>query len=266
MRSRCLRTLVAALLLAACAVALASARAENKVIRWATNPNYPPYDWAVDDQHYAGAASELLKLIAPAGYALREVMVPWGRAQEMAKRGEIDLLVNLRITPERSEWLQFSQQPTFYNPIVVFMRRERAIPFKSWDELKPLRGGVTIGDAFGNGFDEYLKAQLSVEAIPNMSGNFHKLESDRIDYFVSGYYMGLAWLAQAGFGERIVALQPPISQNYIHLAFSRLSPHRHLLPGIDRRLAALNADGTLDRLLKEQLAIFSAQPRAVFGE
>ena len=266
MRSGWLRTLVAALSLIAFSTPGGLVRAQDKVISWATNPNYPPYDWAVDDQHYAGAASELLKLIAPRGYALREVVVPWVRAQEMAKRGEIDLLINLRITPERSEWLQFSKHPTFYNPIVVFMRRERAIPFKSWDELKPLRGGVTIGDAFGNGFDEYLKDHLSVEAIPNMSGNFRKLDAGRIDYFVSGYYMGMAWLAQAGLQEHIVALQPPISQNHIHLGFSRLSPYRHLLPDIDRRLAALNADGTLDRLLKEQLAHFSAQPRAVFGE
>ena len=266
MRSGWLYTLVAALSLIALAAPGDSVRAQDKVLRWATNPSYPPYDWAVDDQHYAGAASELLKLITPAGYVLREVVVPWVRAQDMARRGEIDLLINLRITAERSAWMQFSQNPTFYNPIVVFMRRDRAIPFTSWDELKSLRGGVTIGDAFGNGFDEYLKANLSVEAISNMSGNFRKLDAGRIDYFVSGYYMGLAWLAQAGLGERIVALQPPISQNYIHLGFSRLSPHRHLLPEIDRRLAALNADGTLERLLKEQLALFSARPRAVFGE
>ena len=266
MRSGWLRMLVAALSLFASPTPGGLANAQDNVIRWATNPNYPPYDWAIDEQHYAGAASELLKLVAPAGYELREVLVPWVRAQEMARRGEIDLLVNVRITPERSVWLQFSKNPTFYNPIVVFMRRDRTIPLKSWDELKPLRGGVTMGDAFGNGFDEYLKASLSVEAIPNMSGNFRKLNAGRIDYFVSGYYMGMAWLAQAGLQERIVALQPPISKNYIHLGFSRLSPHAHLLPGIDRRLAELNADGTLDRLLKEQLAIFSAQPRAVFGE
>ena len=266
MRSGCLRTLVAALFLIALAALPGHLRAQDKVIRWATNPNYPPYDWAVDDQHYAGAASELLALIIPDGYVLRDVMVPWVRAQEMARRGEIDLLVNLRVTPERSAWLQFSKNPTFYNPIVVFMRQDRVIPFKSWDELKPLRGGETIGDAFGNGFDEYLKANLAVDAIPNMSGNFRKLNSGRIDYFVSGYYMGMAWLAQAGLQQQIVALQPPISQDSIHLGFSKRSPYLHLLPAIDRRLAALRADGTLDRLLKEQLAKFSATPRAVFAE
>jgi polar amino acid transport system substrate-binding protein len=85
-------------------------------------------------------------------------------------------------TPERSQWLKFSIHPTLYNPITVFMRKENVIPFKSWDELKPLRGGVTSGDSFGNGFDEYLKENLKVEVISNMSGNFLKLNSERIDY------------------------------------------------------------------------------------
>lgn len=257
------RTLAGVFLLAVCT---AASWAQDKVISWATNPQYPPYDWAVSDSEYGGAAPALLALLAPKGYVFRPVVVPWARAQEMARRGEIDLLVNLRITPERSAWLQFSNNPTFYNPIVVFMRKAEALPLKSWDELKPLRGGVTIGDAFGNGFDEFLKQQLKVDAIPNMSGNFRKLESGRIDYFVSGYYMGMAWLAQAGWQDRIVALTPPISKNYIHLGFSKRSPHLDLLPAIDRKLAQLGADGTLDRLLQEQAAQFAQKPQLAFPE
>lgn len=240
--------------------------AQEKVITWATNPQYPPYGWAISDTDYAGACNELLSLITPAGYVFRSVMVPWARAQEMARRGEIDLLINLRITPERSTWLKFSSNPTFFNPIVVFMRKDKAIPFKSWDELKPLRGGVTIGDAFGNGFDEFLKDKLDVDAIPNVGGNFRKLNAGRIDYFVSGYYMGLAWLASAGLGDRITALSPPISSTYIHLGFSRLSPHLGVLPEIDRQLALLGANGTLTRMLDEQLKKFSDTPRPVFSE
>ena len=240
--------------------------AQEKVITWATNPQYPPYDWATDDKGYAGACVELLSLITPKGYVFKPVVVPWSRAQEMAKRGEIDMLINLRITPERSEWLEFSINPTFINPIAVFVRKDKTIPFKSWDELKPLRGGVTLGDAFGNGFDEYLKANLTVDVISNMSGNFLKLNSGRIDYFVSGYYMGEAWLAQAGFQDRIVALSPPISNTSIHLGFSKLSRYLETLPEIDQHLSRLRADGTLDRMLAAHSKAFSSHPVHVFAE
>ena len=240
--------------------------AQEKVITWATNSNYPPYDWAINDSEYAGACAELLPLIAPKGYLFRAVVVPWARAQEMAKRGEIDMLVNIRVTAERSKWLDFSINPTFPNPIVVFMRKDKAVPFKSWDELKPLQGGVTLGDAFGNGFDEYLANNLKVEVIQNMSGNFSKLNAGRIDYFVSGYYMGMAFLAHAEYREHITAISPPISNNSIHLGFSKLSRHRGVLPEIDRNLEKLGRDGTLNRMLKTHLKKFSETSQSVFSD
>ena len=80
-----------------------NAFAEDRVITWATNPKYPPFDWSVNNSEYEGACTHLLSLIIPSGYTLRPIMVPWVRAQKMAAEGNIDLLVNLRITPERSE-------------------------------------------------------------------------------------------------------------------------------------------------------------------
>ncbi|MEI7432057.1 MAG: transporter substrate-binding domain-containing protein [Betaproteobacteria bacterium] len=240
--------------------------AQEKTITWATNSNYPPYDWAKNDSEYAGACVELLSLIAPKGYVFRAVVTPWARAQEMVKRGEIDMLVNIRITPERSKWLDFSNNPTFPNPIVVFMRKDKVLPFKSWDELKPLQGGVTLGDAFGNGFDSYMTNNLKVEVIQNMSGNFAKLNAGRIDYFVSGYYMGMAFLSHAEYRDQITALSPPISKNSIHLGFSKLSPHRDVLPEIDRNLAKLGKDGTLNKILKSHLKKFAETTQPVFSE
>jgi polar amino acid transport system substrate-binding protein len=194
----------------------------------------------------------------PNGYTLEPVMVPWLRAQEMARAGRIDLLVNIRITPERSAWLTFSRNPTFSNPIVVFMRRDRQIPFRSWDELQPLLGGTALGDNYGNGFDEYLAAKLTTQSAPTMVENFRKLDAGRIDYFVSGYYMGHAWLQLSGLDRRIVALDPPVSDNSINLAFNKKSPHVGLLPEIDRNLARLQADGTPDRLLRKYLKVYAA--------
>jgi polar amino acid transport system substrate-binding protein len=235
----------------------ATLMAQDKVITWATNPNYPPYDWSVNDTEYAGACVDLLRSIAPKGYVFRAIVVPWARAQEMAKHGEIDMLVNIRITLERQKWLEFSNNPTFPNPIVVFMRKDKTIPLKSWDELKVLQGGATLGDAFGTEFDEYLAKNLKVDVIANMGGNFAKLNLGRIDYFVSGYYMGLAFLSHSEYGDRIVALNPPVSNTSINLAFSKLSPHRQVLPEIDRNLAKLSADGTLNKLLKTHLQKYS---------
>ena len=240
--------------------------AQEKIITWATNPRYPPYDWAINKSDYEGACTHLLELIIPDRYSLQPIVVPWARAQLMAQQGSIDLLVNLRITPERSQWLTFSQNPTFPNPIAIFMREDKAIPLKTWEELVPLVGGITIGDAFGNGFDEYLKDRLKIEPISNAANNFRKLDLGRIDYFVTGYYMGLAMIRSAGMQDRIVALKPFVSNQPIHLGFSKHSPHTALLPEIDRRLAQLAKDGTLSRILESHIQEAHRIPFSAFYE
>jgi polar amino acid transport system substrate-binding protein len=239
------------------------AQAQDKLVTWATNPAYPPYDWVNAQGAYDGAAAEVLELVLPAGYKLEPSMVPWKRAQELAKSGKVDLLVNFRKTPERETWLQFSVNPTFSNPVAIFVREDRRISFANWDQLKGLKGGVSLGDTFGNGFDEYLAKNLTVEVAPSVNENFKKLDAGRIDWFVSGVYMGLAWLSQASL-HPIVALTPYVSNDSIYLGMSKLSPHLDLLADIDRKLAALKADGTLDRLLARNLKKFYASPAGAF--
>lgn len=227
--------------------------ANPKVITWATNPDYPPYDWTNEDGTYAGAAALLLDLICPSDFEFQQVIVPWIRAQAMAKDGRIDVLVNIRITPERSEWLEFSKNPTFPNPIAIFMLEEKAVPLKSWEELLPLRGGIAKGDYFGNGFDQYLRESLQWIEVPAAGNAFQMLSANRIDYFVSGKYMGLAWLGRNPQSQKIVPLDTLVSDNWIHLGFSKKSAHLDLLPSIDRCLEKLRLNGMLEVLLDRAL-------------
>ena len=114
-------------------------------------------------------------MVMPPGIELKPVIYPWKRSMLMAEKGELDLLVSLRITPERSKYLKFTSHRAFPNPIVVFARKDRQFPYKSWKDLKSLKGGVALGDTFGGGFDEYWKNEIHVEVAPSM--NFLKLEA-----------------------------------------------------------------------------------------
>jgi polar amino acid transport system substrate-binding protein len=69
-----------------------------------------------------------------------------------------------------------------------------------------------------------LAAKLKTESAKTMVENFKKLDANRIDWFVSSNYMGLAWLAQTKTANKIVALKPAVSSNFIHTSFSKKSP------------------------------------------
>lgn len=220
---------------------------------YAANPSYPPYHWKVSDSAYDGASIELLELVVPPGVALKPLVLPWKRALEWARLGKVDLLVSLRITPERAEYLKFTTHRAFPNPIVVFVRADRSFTFNSWADLKGKRGGISLGDTFGNGFDEYLRDELTIEVAPTMENNFIKLEAGRIDYFVTSKFVGRAYATLHPQGEKFAALPPAISEMDIHFGFSRASPCAALSEQVSRRLRELDRLGVPEQLLTKYL-------------
>lgn len=233
---------------------------ECRTVVYSTNPQYPPYDWSVGTEGFDGASIELLKMSMPPGIALKAAVYPWKRSMYLAEQGEIDLLVSLRITPERSGYLTFTSHRAFPNPIVVFVRKDKKIRFKSWKDLKNLKGGISAGDTFGGGFDEYWRAELTMEDAPTMRENFRKLDSGRIDYFVTSYYVGAAYLAKNPPEHEIASLSPAITTLDIHFGFSKRSPCAALVDSVSKRLTELDAAGIPEKLLNKYLKRYTKAP------
>jgi polar amino acid transport system substrate-binding protein len=261
-----MKTLFAVLLCLCMAASAADATAATAdraractTIAYSANPQYPPYHWAANEARLDGASVELLRLVIPQGIGLKPVVLPWKRVLAEAESGAIDLVVSLRVTPGRSRSLAFTSHRSFPNPIVIFMRRDRRIPLRSWAELKPLRGGVSRGDKFGGGFDEYLARELKVEEAPTMENNFRKLEQGRIDYFVTGKYTGETYCAGHGMGQTIVSLDPPVSDEGIHFGFSKASPCAALVEQVSERLRELDERGVLEELLRKHMRLYLRQ-------
>ncbi|GAB3257204.1 transporter substrate-binding domain-containing protein [Chitinimonas naiadis] len=228
---------------------------------YATNPKYPPYGWAEDEVRYQGAAVALLKLVAPANVTLQPAFYPWKRALSMAESGEIDLLLALRITPDRQRYLSFTRSRAFHNPIVVFVAANSPIRTAEWPGLAAYRGAVSAGDFFGSGFDEYLKTSLKVEVAPTMVENFKKLRAGRVDYFVTGEQLGRAYLrnTEGALSGSIVALKPAISDGDIHFGFSKKSACLGLLEAMDEKLEQLDRKGVPAKLLDEAMEQFAGR-------
>jgi len=160
-------------------------------------------------------------------------------------------VLSLRITPEREKYLKFVPYRAFPNPIVVFARRDSNLVFHRWEDLGGRPGGVSAGDTFGGGFDEYWKDHLTVQVADTLVENFKKLESGRIDWFVTSRWVGLAYLKAHPPKVPIDVVGAPISNEGIHFGFSARSPWVSLIPLIDQRLEALDRQGALDRLLTQ---------------
>jgi len=239
----------------ACSAWAASA-ADAIVLSYSGNPDYPPYHWCRDHQGLTGASVEQLQLILPAKVKLRPQLYPWKRVLQRAENGQIDIVLPLRINAERARYLRFSQNPAFENPIAIFVRKGQNIPYQGWHSLKPYRGGISLGDIFGDGFDQYLAANLTVENAQDMESNFRKLELGRIDYFITGRYVGIAYLKKRQLANIIVDLPEPVSVSKIHIGFGKHVPDG-VIKEIDKALKKMADNGAATALLKKWVNIYA---------
>jgi polar amino acid transport system substrate-binding protein len=215
------------------------------------DPEYPPLVW-FDGQTMRGTTIEIATAVAhrlDLPYDVRYVG-PFPRVLLAARNGEIDLISEMKDTPERQAYVAFPSTPIFVNPIAVFARRAHPIAFTKWDDLIGRRGGITLANKFGGGFDEFLAQHLTIEDAPRLESGFAMLAKDRIDYFVTGYYPGLAYLIRANEEQEFVALEPYVTASDNFLGVAKKSHCIGRLADIDAALAELTRSGELQRIFQ----------------
>lgn len=214
------------------------------------DPDYPPFSW-YDGRAMHGAAIEIAqKAFEHAGIPFEVRYVgPFNRVLQSAKNGSVDLVAELKDTPERREYLAFSGVAIFNNPVAVFVRGDRKLAYREWKDLAGLHGGITLGNKFGGGFDEFLAQSLSVESANSIASNFAKLELGRIDYFVNSYYPALSYLEREHRGGQFKALQPFVTESSNFAAWAKGSPCLAKAGEFDRTLNDMLKSGEIRRIL-----------------
>ena len=153
--------------------------------------------------------------------------------------------------------------PALANPIAVFSARDRDFTFNSRNDLIGLRGGITRGAIIGAGIDEFLKEKLIIEEANTPKNNFDKLALGRLDYFITGYYSGMAMLLKSGDEDKFVAKRPFLSDVPNFLVLTKRGKCADKLEAIDARLAALKKNGVLDELIQASFHKWKSNPVAI---
>ncbi len=252
------RTLLSFVLLSSLLGANKAQAEECLQVVMSAHPDYPPYHWR-EGRHIVGASIELTsKILVDLGIPYSTPYIgPWKRVLNVAKQGKLDMVLALKKTKERQEYLDFTSAPAFRNPFAIFVLRDRKFTYRHWQDLVGRKGGKNAGDRYGNAFDLYAKQHLTLDESYSAERNFQKLIYGRIDYFIHGRYVGLAHLAADDPGHRIEVLDTNINEGFIHSAFTKNSPCRYLLPEISQRYTELLANGEAEKILQKNVERWS---------
>lgn len=211
--------------------------------------DYQPLSW-FDGKELRGAAEAIV------GAALDRIGLPFEiryvgpfkRTLAAAETGEVDVIAELKKTPEREVFLAFPSTAIFVNPVAVFTRRNRNLNLPRREDLVGLRGGIVLANLFGGDLDAFLQQRLSIEEVPRLDLGLKMVELGRLDYFITGYYPGMSYLIDQGW-EASYAVQRPFltaTDNFVGIA--RMSRCFAELGALDATLAKMARDGEIQRL------------------
>ncbi|QPK61722.1 EAL domain-containing protein [Methylomonas sp. LL1] len=94
--------------------------ATHPVIRVGIDRDFPPYEWIDQNGNYVGMAADYIKLLETKLGIRFEIIGDrsWMEIMDMARRGQLDMLSAAVKTPERAQYLTFTQ-PFKAGPVVI---------------------------------------------------------------------------------------------------------------------------------------------------
>ncbi len=212
--------------------------------------HWPPF--TDDTLVNGGLATDIVSTaLARAGYASGYEQVPWARALLGIDEGRYDVLVNAWYNEDRTRYGQFSGE-YLTNRIRFLKRKDAPIDYSNLQELHTYPIAVVRGYAYSAVFD----ADTAMQKVPvhNFAMGVRMLAADRVKLTLEDEYVAKYYLARESAKVRnsVEFLPKPLSENSLHILVSLKNPqHEQIIAGFDKAIAAMKADGSYEKLLRE---------------
>ncbi|MFA5215931.1 diguanylate cyclase domain-containing protein [Sulfuricurvum sp.] len=177
---------------------------EHHLIKVGMDPDYAPYEWIDKDGNHVGMVVDYMhRLEKKLGLHFEIVKnKPWTELLKMAKNGELDMITSIVKTPERSEYLTFSE-PYRDTPTIIIDNGEGSF-IGSLKQLSNKRVSVEKG---------YFMEEF-------MKNNYPKIHLITAPSTIEALKMVVDGVADAYVGDANVADYTIKSNNYNTLRFS----------------------------------------------
>ncbi|MCW8887171.1 MAG: transporter substrate-binding domain-containing protein [Motiliproteus sp.] len=230
-----------------------------KVLSATGNSEYPPYLWREDKggSGLLGSNRIIMDEIAKrlgVSIDLQDVG-SWARAQEMAKKGHIDLIAGAFYTVPRIQYMDYVYPAFLDTTSVVWKKQGQTINYSNREDLIPMMGVTVINNSFGQVFDEFAKDSLNIEYVASLEQAFKMIDHKRADYVLYEKNPGLAYANIWGMGGRVEAMEPAISSEGLYLTISHRSKcNTGALRGrLAKVIQEMTAEGFMQKALQQGL-------------
>ena len=174
----------------------------------------------------------------------------WDEVQAKARSGDVDVLVAAYKTTERETYMVYSD-PYTTDPVVIYVARGKAFPFDSWNVLVGKKGIAMVGDSYGQSFDDFAAANLSLRRVSSTAEAYDLVAKGEGDYFLYSLYAGDDHLKKTGTAAQFESLPKYVNEENFYITISKKSPYTTYLTLINQEIAKHKADGSIAALINQ---------------
>ena len=138
------------------------------------------------------------------------------------------------------------------NRVRFLKRKDTPIEFNNLHQLHTFPIAVVRGYAYSQAFDD----DVSLQKVPvhSFAMAVRMVAADRVKLTLEDEFVARYYLARESFKVRnsVEFLPKPLSENSLHILVSLKNPqHEQIVAGFDREIAAMKADGSYEKLLRQ---------------
>ncbi|KPW79187.1 hypothetical protein ALQ65_02192 [Pseudomonas syringae pv. coriandricola] len=261
-RNRLLTSLLAGVLLLP-PLALAAGKCERLIVTG--SPDAPPYLWRdpQDPRHLMGANADLLSQAAGTLGVKVEFLYGGKRSQalEEVRSGRMDMLADAPLNDAQLEILDYIHPPIVQNDIVVWTRRDHAVPFNTLGELHGHPGVMSEKTRLTPSFEALTRQHLTLERVPGLTPAFQKLALGEADYVLAGRYAGMVMVQTLGLSSDLIAQPVPVDTPgfYLALSFNSACNDPWLRGQLAKKMTESVDSGLASEVIRHNLELWKTQ-------
>ena len=237
------------LIILLCLSAIVQGTEEQQSIRIAIHTE-PPYAESVNGQ-YVGAHIEILNLITnKLNKKIIYIACPIARCLILLAEGKADMIIGLRKTNKREQYLAYLPQPYDIQkfPLRFYLRTDSRLKINHYADLQNLNIGTIRGASYFDAFDN--DTSFKKTSVNNYSQLIKMLLKKRIDTFLERETSVKPWVDKIIYRNNLKLAKYQYNKSVeSYIALSRKSPILFEWTDIAKIQAELLASGAIERIM-----------------
>jgi len=178
-------------------------------------------------------------------------LFPQLRMLKYLQEGQRDAATVISKNSDRLKFLIYSYEIFQKKGRIYYSaKRKKAFSWQNYEDLVGLNIGTVMGHNYGADFINANKEyRFKLKEVIKVEQNFGKLLTGRIDIFLCNELTSKQFLRNPKYKDKIIASDKNYYEKGYHIAFSKFSTQKYLLPKINKTIRAMKKDGGLQAII-----------------